>query len=204
MKKIIAIILISFFILGCSTKKKLINKSKEETKETSISKTETVQKESEIKDTTVKQEEIKTVIKKEENKSVEIKGKADEKTPLTYYNVVNGDTIDLFKVVGNAEVIFKSSNNNQNSSYNSNLTNNTKESNSSEKTISNAVENVKQAVKEVQTKSVDVVKKGFTFGTYLTFFLWGLAIIVIAVIILWFRKTTFWTEILTKVKKYIK
>lgn len=204
MKKIIILILISFFILGCSTKKKLINKSKEETKETIISKTETVQKESEIKDITVKKEENKTEIKKEENKSVEIKGKTDEKTPLTYYNVVNGDTIDLFKVVGNAEVIFKSSNNSQNSYYNNNSSNNTKESNSNEKTLSNAVENVKQAVKEVQTKSVDVVKKGFTFGTYLTFFLWGLAIIVIAVIILWFRKTTFWTDILTKVKKYIK
>lgn len=204
MKKIITIILISFFILGCSTKKKLINKSKEETKETTISKTETVQKDSEIKNVEVKKEETKTETKKDENKSVEIKGKADEKTPLTYYNVVNGDTIDLFKVVGNAEVIFKSSNNSQNSSYNNNSSNNTKESNSSEKTLSNAVENVKQAVKEVQTKSVDVVKKGFTFGTYLTFFLWGLAIIVIAVIILWLRKTTFWTDILTKVKKYIK
>lgn len=204
MKKIIAILLISFFILGCSTKKKLINKSKEETKETTISKTETVQKE-EVKTATVRENQtVQNETKKEENKSVEIKGKSDEKTPLTYYNVVNGDTIDLFKVVGNAEVIFKSSNNSQNSSYNNNSYNNSKESNSSEKTLSSAVENVKQAVKEVQTKSVDVVKKGFTFGTYLTFFLWGLAIIVIAVIILWFRKTTFWTEILTKVKKYIK
>lgn len=202
MKKIV-LILSSFLILGCSTKKKVVTKQREETKETVISKTENTQKEN-LKESTIKESlQVQKEDKLEEKKDIQIVGKVDKENPVTYYNVVNGDTIDLFKITGNADFIFKSTVNSQKSNVNNNSSTNTQNNKESEKSISNAVENVKTAVKEVQTKSVDIVKKDFTFGSYLTFFLWGLVIIIILALILWLRKSTFWTEIINKIKNKI-
>lgn len=204
MKKIIAIILISFFILGCRTKRFQKEEIKKEEVKQTIYKTETVQKEN-IKQSTSKENlQVENNSKSEQKKEVEIKGKTDEKNPLIYYNIVNGDTLDVLKVTGIAEVIYKNSNNAQNSNINSKSSESINSENKAEKSSSNIVENVSKAIESVQTKSVQVVKKDLTFGTYLTFFLWGLVIIGISVLFLWFRKTTFWTDILTKVKKYIK
>lgn len=203
MKKIVILIL-SIASLGCSTKKKAITKQREEVKETIISKTETTQKENikEVKKQDVK--EVKSEEKKEEKTDIEIIGKADKENPVTYYNIVGNDTIDLFRITGNADFVFKRTQISKNSTLNNNSSTNTTNESKSEKSLSNAVENVKNTVKEVQTKSVEIVKKDLTFGTYLTFFLWGLAIIVILVLILWLRKSTFFTSIFSNVKKYLK
>lgn len=200
MKKIIILILISFFILGCRTKRTLKNEVKEVVKEQTISKTETVEKE-DVKESTSK--EILTVQnedKKEDKKEIEIVGKVDKENPITYYNIVDGDTIDLFKITGNADFIFKSSSNIQKSNVNNNSSTNTAKENKSEKSIYNAVENVKVAVKQVQTKSVDIVKKDFTFGTYLIFFFWGAIIIVVLILIYYLKKSTWFTSIINKFK----
>lgn len=200
MKKIIILILISFFVFGCRTKRTLKNEIKEVVKEQTISKTETVEKESE-KVSTVR--EIRTVQnedKKEDKKEVEIVGKVDKENPITYYNIVNGDTIDLFKITGNADFIFKSSSNSQKSNINNNTSTNTTQSKESEKSLSNAVENVKVAVKEVQIKSVHIVKKDLTFGSYMVFFFWGVIIIFILALIYYLRKSTWFTSIINKFK----
>lgn len=200
MKKIIILILISFFVFGCRTKRTIKNEVKEVVKEQTVSKTETVEKE-DIKQSTIR--EIRTVQnedKNEDKKEVEIVGKVDKENPITYYNIVNGDTIDLFKITGNADFIFKSSNNNQKSNINNNISTNTTRENKSEKSISNAVENVKVAVKEVQTKSVDIVKKDLTFGSYMVFFFWGVILIVILALIYYLRKSTWFNSIINKFK----
>lgn len=204
MKKIIILILISFFILGCRTKRALKNELKEVIKEQVSIKEQNTEKEALIE---VKKQDVKEVNiedKKETKTDIEITGKVDKENPITYYNVVNGDTIDLFKITGNADFIFKSSNNTQKSNVNKNTSTNTTNEKESEKSISNAVENVKNTVKQVQTKSVDIVKKDLTFGTYAVFFLWGIVIIVLLVLVLWLRKSTFFTSIISNVKKYLK
>lgn len=200
MKKIILIILISFFVFGCKTKKTFKTESKEEVKEQVISKTETTEKEA-VKESTVR--EILTVQnedKKEDNKEIEIVGKVDKENPITYYNIVDGDTIDLFKIIGNADFIFKSSSSIQKSNVNNNSYTNTSKENKSEKSLSNTVENVKNTVKDIKTKTVEVVKKDFTIGSYVVFLIWGLAIIALLVLIMWVRKSTWFTSIINKFK----
>lgn len=202
MKKITILILIVSLLLsfGCKTKKVVKTNSKEELKETVISNVETNEKEALKISTNKATSQIKKEDVTNEKTEVEITGKVDQNNPMTYYNVVNGDTIDLFKILGNAEFIFKKSNNAHKSILNNNITDNTKESKEGEKTISNAVENVKEVVKQVQTKTVDIVKKDFTIGSYIVFVLWGLAIIAILVLIVWIRKSTWWTSIINKFK----
>lgn len=200
MKKTIILILIFSLLLsfGCKTKKVLKNESKEVIKEEIISKTENIEKdilkESNVKDfITVKKED-----KKEEKTEVEIKGKVDKENPVTYYNVIDGDTIDLFKITGNADFIFKSSKSTQKSNLNNISSTNTLNTKESEKTISNAVENVKNTVKEVQKKTVEVVKKDFTIGSYIVFLIWGIIIITLCAFILWFRKSNLFAKIFKK------
>lgn len=201
MRKIIIAILISFFVFGCKTKKILKNEVKEVEKVETISKTEAKEKET-VKESTVRENQtVQKEDKKEEKTEVEITGKVDKENPVTYYNVIDGDTIDLFKITGNADFIFKSSKSSQKSDVNNNSTTNTSNSKDNEKSISNAVENVKNTVKNVKSKTVQVVKQDFTIGTYVVFLIWGLAIIALIILIMWIRKSTWWTSIMSKFKK---
>lgn len=204
MRQITTLILISLFSLGCSTKKKVVTKQREEIKEQTISKTETVQSDISKMETSVKNAQVQNTDKKDEKTDIQIIGKVDKENPVTYYNIVGNDTIDLLRITGNADFIFKRSQSSEKSSINNNSTTNTTKKIKSEKSLSNAVESVKNTVKEVQTKSVELVKKDLTFGTFVTFFFWGLAIIFISVLFLWLRKSTFFTSIFSNVKKYLK
>ena len=202
MKKITILILIVSLLLsfGCNTKKVVKTNYKEELKDTVISKVETKEKEALKTSTDKSTSQVKNEDVINDKTEVEIAGNADKNNPMIYYNVVNGDTIDLFKIVGNADFIFKKSNNTHKSILNNKTTDNTKESKEHEKTISNAVENVKEVVNQEQTKTVDIVKKDFTIGSYIVFMLWGLAIIAILAFIMWLRKSTWWTSIINKFK----
>ncbi len=200
--KIIKIILVLSLLLsfGCKTKKVVKTQSKEVEKIESISKVESTEKE------IIKESVNENIIqdkkeeKKEEKIAIEISGKVNKENPLTYYNVVNGDTIDLFKIVGNADFIFKKSSHTQNSQINNNSNTTSSNSKDNEKSISNAVENVKNVVKEAQNKTVEVVKQDFTIGSYIVFLIWGIVIIALCVLILWLRKSTWWTNIISKFK----
>lgn len=189
MRKIVILILISLFIIGCKTKKVLKTENKEFYKNEETLKSETVEKE-DIKNKISKESQEQNKEDTKENKSeIQITGKVDIKNPVTYFNVIDGDTVDLFKITGNADFIFKSLNSTKKSTINNKTTDITSDSRNSEKTVSHAVESVKKAIKEVQTKTVEVVKKDFTLGTYFVFFLWGLAAIALLIIILWIRKS---------------
>lgn len=195
MRKIILIIIISLLVFGCRTKKTFKNSIKETEKIESTSKTET--KEIEISKE-VKKEEIKEVKKEEkidEKQDIEIKGKVDKENPITFFNVVDGDTIDLFKITGNADFIYKASRSSENSSKNNNSSTNTTNENKSEKSSSNLVDKASEVAKDFQAKSVQVVKKDFNIGTYITFILWGLAIIASIAIVFYLRKSNFFSDI---------
>lgn len=200
MKKIIILILISFFIFGCKTKRAVKNETKEVVKEQVSTKKELVEKE-ELKESTIREiRTVQTEDKKEDKKDIEIVGKVDKENPIEFYNIVNGDTIDLFRISGNADFVFKSSNSSQKSNVNNNSSTNTSKENKSEKSTSNVVESVKDVFKSVQSKTVEVVKKDFTIGSYIVFLIWGLAIIALLILIMWVRKSTWWTSIINKFK----
>lgn len=200
--RIIKITLVLSLLLsfGCKTKKVVKTQSKEVEKVESISKIESTEKEVVKEAVSENVSHAKKEDKKEEKIAIEITGKVNKENPLTYYNVVNGDTIDLFKIVGNADFIFKKSSNSQNSQINNNSTTTSSNSKDNEKSISNAVENVKNVVKEAQDKTVKVVKQDFTIGSYIVFLIWGIVIIALCVLILWLRKSTWWTNIISKFK----
>lgn len=200
MKKIIILILISFFIFGCKTKKAVKNETKEVVKEQISTKKELVEKE-DAKESTIREiRTVQTEDKKEDKKDIEIVGKVDKENPIEFYNIVNGDTIDLFRISGNADFVFKSSNSSQKSNINNNSSTSTSNENKSEKSTSNVVESVKDVFKGVQSKTVEVVKKDFTIGSYIVFLIWGLAIIALLILIMWARKSTWWTSIINKFK----
>lgn len=198
--RIIKIILVLSLLLsfGCKTKKVIKNQHKEVEKIEVISKFETIEKESIKQDNKEDKKESIIEDKKEEKTNIKIIGKVDKENPITYYNVVNGDTIDLFKITGNADFIFKKSNTTQNSNINNNRSSSSSNNKETDRTISNAVENVKNTVKEVQDKTVEVVKQDFTIGSYIVFLIWGIVIIALCAFILWLRKSTWWTKIASK------
>lgn len=195
--------MISFFIFGCKTKKILKTQSKEKEKVTENLKSEEVQKEENKSSKSSGEKTIEKSEKKEDKKEIEISGKVDKENPVTFYNVVNGDTIDLFKITGNADFVFKSSNNDQKSTQIKELNKESSREKKGLKSISNAVENVKEKAKEVQQKTVDVVKKDFTFETYVVFLIWGIVIIGLFFLILWIRKTNLFKSIIETFKKLL-
>lgn len=195
MKKIVLIILISIFVFGCKTKKVLMTEIKEE-ETTFISE---LKKEDlkNIKNENIKENSSNEISKNkaEEKTEVNITGKVDKENPLSYYNIVNGDTVDYFKINGNADFSFKTYKNSLNSVENSLDNKESQKEIKEEKSISNAVENVKKAVKDVKQKTVEVVKKDVTIGSYFVFLIWGLVAIALCILILWLRKSNVLTKI---------
>lgn len=174
--------------------------SKEIEKIEVISKTEYAEKEIKNEKSIINNLQDKKEDRKQDKTDIKIIGKVYKNNPITYYNVVNGDTIDLFRITGNADFIFKKSSSNQSSQINSNSSTTSTSDKNNEKSISNAVENVKNVVKEAQNKTVQVVKQDFTIGSYIIFLIWGIVIIALCAFILWLRKSTWWTKIINKFK----
>lgn len=197
---ILILALISLLILGCKTKRVLKNQSKESERIEYTSKAKYEEKEAIKESTTVKEVQVKEAAVKEQKSDIQITGKVDAQNPMTYYNIINGDTLNLFSIRGNADFTFKYSSVNSDKRENNSVVNTSSNTKDNEKSISNAVENVKNTVKEVQTKTVDVVKKDFTIGSYIVFLVWGIVIIVIFALILWIRKSTWWTKLISKFK----
>lgn len=138
---------------------------------------------------------------KTKNSEIEIKGKAETGKPIQFHQVENGDTISSMKVIGNAEVIFRSKSSN---SEKSNSKEDKKENlNELQKLSREAVsqETISKAANEVKDLAEKVKSSGFQFGAYAVFFWWGLAIIVIIGLIVYFRKSTFIKNIIEKFKK---
>lgn len=138
---------------------------------------------------------------KTNNSEIEIKGKAETGKPVQFHQVENGDTISSVKVIGNAEVIYRSK------SSNSEKVQNKEEKkenlNELQKLSREAVsqETISKAANEVKDLAEKVKSTGIQFGAYTVLFGWGLVIIVIIGLIIYFRKSTFIKSIIDKIRK---
>lgn len=195
-KKIILIIFLSNFFLGCKTKKvqKDFTKTEERIENKFFVKQDSFisKKQNDALFRNVNSFENK----KEDNSNIEIKSKVDKENPFQFFNIKDGDTINSIKIVGIADVFYKS-----NQSYlhqvkkdSSVIKNNNEES--LEKNYENTENSILNKVKEVQNKTVSVVKKDFQVGTYITFFLLGLALIIGCIILVRFKIPSIFTNFL--------
>ncbi len=185
-----AIILISllFLLLGCKIKKVSKTAQSSETESEYSKKEIRTQNEvlkSEISVIKVDSQKQKT---KQENSNVEIRGKVTDKIPLTFFNVVNGDTINLLKVSGNADVFFTSNKSILEQNSSKIHENNRNESKKAEKKDEGFVSGLAKTAEKIQTKTVDVVKRDFQVGVYITGFLIAALIIIVTAIILYFKR----------------
>lgn len=177
--KILIIILLSSFLLGCRTKHKTSFYSKEGRTEiervTLDSVKEKVAKEStkKVSDQTVKKQI------QDFSGDIIIKGKSDTLNPLIFHNVVSGDTLQSIVIRGTADYYIN--NHYRKSSEDK------KESSSEEKTniiqdlAKTAVskETIKKVASEVEKKTNDIKSKGFQAGIWI--FLTALGIVAIII-----------------------
>lgn len=175
--KALMIMLAALIMMGCKTKQ--VVKTSETLKEFEKvdSKKDSIQSEikSQEKETISKTEKVEQ--KKESQTEIEIVGKAEADKPLEIFHVENGDTLQSFKVTGNANVTFRSK-----ASKSTELKTEKKSESLVEqfKEFSeNIVEenNVRERIKEVKNKTKEVKVKGFQAG------LW-IAITIVAIILI--------------------
>ena len=199
-KTIITLLILSVFVFGCKSKKVLKQEAKV---------TEKIEfKSKNIKDSSSSESVVKAAVGKKslsdiiqsKNTDIEIKGKVNPGNPLIYYNIVNGDTLDILSISGSAEVIYRSNRNDikrDSKSESDSLNTSDKQSKS---LSSNLIEGVSITAKAIQAKTTEVVKKDFQFGAYFTFLIWGVVAVILIIIIMWVKKSTFWKDIISKIK----
>ena len=190
MKKTTVIILsILFLMLGCKVKRV----SKLETKKRDVIEYSKDIKEIDIQNSKIEikdfQKQKVDQDKKEVNSDIEIRGKSDKDNPVSFYNVVNGDTIDLLKVTGNADIIFKSRNSILTNNSNKNIESNKNKSESTSKENKGIISSVVEKASTIQNKTVAVVKRDFQAGVYITgFLITAIALILFALYFYFKRK----------------
>lgn len=198
MKRIVLLILISICILGCRTKRVSKTESSE-FKKVEISSAyrseikENVKESSSIESSTVKAADIK-----DHKSSVEIHGKVNKDNPLIYYNIINGDTVGSIGISGIADFVIK--NNNSELSSNTSDTSNNKVESVKDKSssLNSAVKNIAEVATKAKDKTTEVVKKGFSLGVYMGWIIFGIIFIGVVIGIFYIKKSTWWTNILTK------
>lgn len=197
---IIPIILLLSLAFGCRTRKATRFKSKETERIDYTQKTTESLKEAKKDIISSVKKDSKTDLIKQANTAIQIKAKIDKDNPLTLYDIINGDTLSSLRVTGNAEVIYKSSKsdstivkNNTSETVNSKSSENNKES-------EGLIEVAVNKAKEIQTSTVEVVAKGFSFMSYIVFLLWGLGAIVVLGLIIYLRKI----NIVGKISNFFK
>lgn len=187
-KTTIIIISLLLLLLGCKVKR--VSK----TAQSSIIETEYSKKEIKTQNEALKTElsVLKVDSQKQktnqENSNVEIRGKVTDKVPLTFFNVVNGDTINLLKVSGNADVFFTSNKSILEQNISKIHENNRNESKKTEKKDESFVSGLAKTAEKIQNKTVDVVKRDFQVGAYITGFLTVALIIIVTAIILYLKR----------------
>ncbi|MCL1690418.1 hypothetical protein [Elizabethkingia anophelis] len=138
---------------------------------------------------------------KTNNSEIEIKGKSESGKPIEFHQIENGDTISSIKVTGNAEVTYKAKS--VNTEKRSSKEDKKENLNELQKLSREAVsqETISKAANEVKDLAEKVKSSGFQFGAYAVFFGWGIAIIIIIGLIIYFRKSTFIKNIINKLRK---
>lgn len=160
MKKTILLILTMLILTACKTKTSV--KSKIQEKE--IIKTESVKKDENL----IQKQEVKKEVKKEEvseagkksETEFEIKGQAKTDEPFEVHEIKNGDTVQSFTVVGNADIYLKNkrieSKLNKTEKSSSSLENTLKEFTKSlinEKKLNEKVTEINEAKKQIVTRT---------------------------------------------------
>lgn len=160
-------ILAVLLMIGCKTKQ--ITKTSETLKEFEKvdSKKDSVKTEVKSQEKEVVSEKQSTDQKKDSQTEINIIGTSEIDKPLEIFNIENGDTLQSFKVSGNANVVFRSK---------ASKSNEVKFEKKSESFVEkfkqfseNIVEenNVKERFKEVKNKTKEVKVKGFQAGTWI-------------------------------------
>jgi len=198
MKKIVLLILISICILGCRTKKVLRSESSETKKVEASSTSKAETKESVKESKNIESSTVNSASIKDNKSSVEISGKVNKENPLIYYNIVDGDTVGSIGISGIADFVIKNNNSNSQSDNSNTGISKSEAINSKSSTVAVAVDNISKVATEAQSKTIEVVKKEFTLGVYLSWIIIGVIIIGITVGIFYIKKSTWWTKILTK------
>lgn len=165
--KALMIMLAALLMMGCKTKQ--VVKTSETLKEFEKvdSKKDSIQSEikSQEKETISKKETVEQ--KKESQTEINIVGTSEIDKPIELFNIENGDTLQSFKVTGNANVIFRS----KTSKLNELKTEKNSESlvEKLKEFSENIVEenNVRERIKEVKNKTKEVKVKGFQAGLWI-------------------------------------
>lgn len=185
MKSLIVLTLLSNFIFSsCRT----LRKEKEVKEEVTV---EEVKKDSVVVKDTLKEkvkQEAKVVDKvskeKENSGELEVKGNTDENNPFEFYNIQNGDTLSVTRIVGNAEFTIK----NRWKDSNSNI-----QEKSAEVKIDKVAEvsryivsqdNIKNTAKEIKSITKEVTRPGMSFVTYL----WLILLLILLIWLAWKNK----------------
>lgn len=182
MKKLLTIlILISVLLLSCKTKTVTSTKEKEsETKEYFSKKDESKNESS--KNLQNQEKKIDSVTKSEENEDeFEIAGKVEIDKPFEIQRIENGDTLETFKIIGNADFRFKTKKKTSsgNKNFSETKSSESKQQNASGNSVNtqskSKVENIKKA------KNKEVITKNFTFGAWTS----GVLILIVIIIAIW-------------------
>lgn len=181
-------ILAALLLMSCKTKQ--VTKTSETLKEFEKvdSKKDSIKNEVKSQKKEIVSEKTKTDQKKESQTEIDIVGKAETDKPLEIFHVENGDTLQSFKVTGNANVIFRSK---------ASKSNEVKTEKKSESFVEkfkqfseNIVEenNVKERFKEVKNKTKEVKVKGFQAGTWIVITIIAVFLIFIFFTYKYFKK----------------
>lgn len=182
MKKLLTIlILISVLLLSCKTKTVTSTKEKEsETKEYFSKKDESKNESS--KNLQNQEKKIDSVTKSEENEDeFEIAGKVEIDKPFEIQRIENGDTLETFKIIGNADFRFKTKKKTSsgNKNFSETKSSESKQQNASGNSVNtqskSKVENIKKA------KNKEAITKNFTFGAWTS----GVLILIVIIIAIW-------------------
>ena len=129
-----------------------------------------------------------TTEKKEESQTeIEVKGKAETNQPLEIYKIENGDTLQAFKVTGNAEVSIKSK-----GVYSMQVKQDSKTESLTEKLkefSQNIVQEnkIKERVSEMKKKTQEVNTKTGTFWSFGLLAIFGVVALLVVGLIIYFK-----------------
>lgn len=158
-------------LLSCQSKKKAIQSYKENSKEVIKSDTNVVISNDKVERN--KQIESVKIDKKDEKitGNVEINATTDEKTPFTYHNIINGDTLQVISVVGNSTIKINSTYDKKQKVETENKVKETLNiiAEVSRKAVSQ--ENIKETTKDIKSAAKDIKSNSFTFGAWFTYLL---------------------------------
>lgn len=196
--KILILILLSSLILGCRTRtKKTFYKTEGKTeieriKFDSIKSVDKKESTKKVYDHTVKKQ------KEDFSGDIIIKGKSDSLNPLIFHNVVSGDTLQSILIKGNADYLIN--NRYKKAAENTEDKKNEQSSNIIKDIAQTAVskKTIKEVANTVKEKTNDIKYKGFQFGAWFTIVLFGIIIICLVFLWVWFRKTTFFKNIVER------